>query len=124
MDFPFSLSSGLPGELALPNTTDAKKFESSLLGNTDSELFLNSFHDTLRNMTPVPVSIGQPAKGMVAQDKGGDKLKGNDKPNNIMPNEKGAELDAQEGKTRTGDKSSLGIYMYRRYLIIIHGIYL
>ena len=71
VDFPFSLTSGLPGELSLPST-DTKKFESSLLGNADSELFLNTFHDTLTSMPQVPVTVGQTSKGStVVQDKGG-----------------------------------------------------
>lgn len=79
MDFPFSLSGGLPGELSLPNT-DAKKFENSLLGN---ELFLSTFHDTLSGISSVPMSISQNLRAMSASDKSGKSDK---------PSEKGEEL--------------------------------
>ena len=78
VDFPFSLSVRLPGELSLPNT-DTKKFD-NLLGN---ELFLNTFHDTLSGISPVPVSISQNLKATSVSDKGG---------NSDKPSKKGEEL--------------------------------
>ena len=91
VDFPFSISSGLPGELSLQNT-DTKKFGNSLLGNTDSEMFLtHTFHDTLSSMPHVPVSISQSLKEMDMQVhmKAGS---GNDKPKDEVSNGKGVEL--------------------------------
>lgn len=94
MDFPFSLSAGLPGELSLPNA-NTKKFGSSLLGNPEPELFLSTFHDALNSIPPVPVSINQPLAGEVAQGNevrdGSDKKDGN-KIKEDVPNEKGVEL--------------------------------
>ena len=68
MDFPFSLSAGLPGELSLPNT-DTKKFENSLLGN---ELFLSTFHETLTGIPSAPVSMSHNLKESASPDKGGE----------------------------------------------------
>ena len=99
VDFPFSLSGGLPGELSLPNT-DTKKFENSLLGNTNSELFLNTFHDALSSMTPVPVSMSRSLKE--ADMKGGGAS--NDiKTKDGASNEKGAEL-METNTTNGSDK--------------------
>lgn len=98
IDFPFSLSAGLPGELSLTNT-NTKKFSSSLLGNPEPELFLHTFHDALNSMSPVPLSTSQPP-AVVQQDR--EKTDGTDKKvDDIMkedvPNEKGEELVDVEG---------------------------
>lgn len=94
VDFPFGLSSGLPGELSLPST-DTKKFGNSLLGTTDSEMFLtHTFHDALGSMPPVPVSISQSLREMdmqVAMKEGGGTAS-NDKSKDEVSNGKGAEL--------------------------------
>lgn len=101
MDFPFSLSAGLPGELSLPNT-DTKKFENSLLGN---ELFLSTFHDTLSNIPPVSMSISQNLKGASAMDKGG---------NSNKPSEKGEELrDANTGEKPVDRSASTEVKVSR-----------
>jgi hypothetical protein len=96
VDFPFSISSGLPGELSLPNT-ETKKFGNSLLGNSDSEMFLtHTFHDTLSSMPPVPVTISQSLREMDVQVNakvgGGGAAVSNDKPKDEASNGKGEEL--------------------------------
>lgn len=89
MGFPFSLSSGLPGEFSLPST-GTKKFENSLLGSTDSEMFLNTFHDALSSMPTVPVSISQSLDAQVDMKEGVGAS--NNKKNEGVSDDKGAEL--------------------------------
>ena len=97
VDFPFSISSGLPGELSLQNT-ETKKFGNSLLGNSDSEMFLtHTFHDTLSSMPPVPVTISQSLREMDVQqvnvkEGGGSAAASNNKPKDEASNGKGEEL--------------------------------
>ena len=106
VDFPFSISSGLPGELSLQNT-DTKKFGNSLLGNTDSEMFLtHTFHDTLSSMPPVPVSISQSLKEMdmqvdMKERSGSGAAVSNDRLKEEVSNGKGEEL--METKTTTDE---------------------
>lgn len=106
VDFPFSISSGLPGELSLQNT-DTKKFGNSLLANTDSEMFLtHTFHDTLSSMPHVPVSISQSLREMDMQvdmkEGSGRAAVRNDKPKDEATNGKGVEL--METKSTNGNE--------------------
>ena len=106
VDFPFSISSGLPGELSLQNT-ETKKFGNSLLGNSDSEMFLtHTFHDTLSSMPAVPVTISQSLKEVDMQQVnvkvgGGGAAASNDKPKDEASNGKGEELKATNGNEKT-----------------------
>ena len=106
VDFPFSISSGLPGELSLQNP-GTKKFDNSLLGNSDSEMFLtHTFHDALSSMPPVPVSINQSLRVMdmqVDMKEGGRGGTGsNDKPKDEASTGKGEEL--METKAANGNE--------------------
>lgn len=107
IDFPFSISSGLPGELSLQNT-ETKKFGNSLLGNSDSEMFLtHTFHDTLSSMPAVPVTISQSLKEVDMQQVnvkvggGSGAAASNDKPKDEASNGKGEELKATNGNEKT-----------------------
>ena len=108
MDFPFSLSSGLPGELSLPST-DTKKFGNSLLGTTDSEMFLtHTFHDALSSMPPVPVSISQSLDMQVDMKEGGGAAS-NDKPKDDVSNGKGEELMATKTTNKHENKQNTSV---------------